>query len=317
MVLVSVTINLIWVDESFRTDPYLYNFELYPDENITTLLADFNEKIVGFLLLDPHLSIFVIDMFCIAFFVIETIVHFAVCPNKWQYILNFYHVIKVSLSVFMIAALLSDIRKDFIINISVGKFFLFLRTMSMLRILLILRLRKLYNNFHIILLSLQESGKELLLLVVVFFSTVVIYGGVMFVVEIETDMFPNARTCIWWALITMTTVGYGDYYPTTSLGYIVGALCALNGLVVMALPIAAIASNFAHICSRNADYQKYLRAVQDEKLSTGKSFDITKEPTEITPKSGQTKTTGSTTKLDPTKTINSMEELKITDTVKK
>jgi hypothetical protein len=82
----------------------------------------------------------------------------------------------------------------------------------------------------------------------------------IFSAEIQSTMFENTYISLWWSLITMTTIGYGDFYPTTTYGYIVGMICAVNGIVVLALPIAAIAGTFSNMFSRNADYQRHKTA---------------------------------------------------------
>ncbi len=69
--------------------------------------------------------------------------------------------------------------------------------------------------------------------------------------EAQPDQFPNIPVAIWWGVITLTTVGYGDVYPITTLGRILGGILALLGIGLFALPAGLIASGFTEVITAN------------------------------------------------------------------
>jgi len=68
----------------------------------------------------------------------------------------------------------------------------------------------------------------------------------MYNVELHyTDtFFVNIPIGLWYSIVTMTSVGYGDMYPISPLGYVIGAMCALSGTLLLALTIPAVSNNF-------------------------------------------------------------------------
>ena len=62
--------------------------------------------------------------------------------------------------------------------------------------------------------------------------------------DVQPEAFPNVLASFWWAVATLTTVGYGDVYPVTSLGKFISGLVALIGIGVVALPTGIIGSGF-------------------------------------------------------------------------
>ena len=70
----------------------------------------------------------------------------------------------------------------------------------------------------------------------------VLGGPSMYLADPEHLLIPVG---LWWAIVTMTTIGYGDMSPKTYLGMFVGSLCALTGVLTIALPVPVIVSNFA------------------------------------------------------------------------
>ena len=61
---------------------------------------------------------------------------------------------------------------------------------------------------------------------------------------VQPDKFPNVFTSLWWAVATLTTVGYGDIYPVTTIGKIIGSFVAIMGIGLVALPAGIISAGF-------------------------------------------------------------------------
>lgn len=120
---------------------------------------------------------------------------------------------------------------------------LIILALPLLRPLRLLRLLTLVNVFH------RSAGSALRGKVVIFagvFSVLLVYCGALAVFEAERDA-PNAiirsfGDSIWWAIITITTVGYGDMYPVTVVGKIIAILLIISGIAVIGILTAALAS---------------------------------------------------------------------------
>ena len=120
----------------------------------------------------------------------------------------------------------------------------FMMLLRMLRLFRLFKLVKHYKTLRILLMAIKASYKELLLLIILLTMGVIIYANLMFFVEVEYDNFMSIPEGFWWAIITMTTVGYGDYFPKSAIGQVIGSMCAITGILVIALPVPVIANNF-------------------------------------------------------------------------
>ncbi|GFR96597.1 potassium voltage-gated channel subfamily C member 1 [Elysia marginata] len=196
-------------------------------------------------LTEPYLFMVVLEGACMAFFTIDIIVRIIFSPNKKEHLLQaqtFFDV--MSVLPFYIRSLVVAIDPDS--STSDGLYFL--NSLRLILIFRILKLTRYFSGFKILGHTLKASAKELLLMILVLSIGVLVFSCLIYYAEqLEEDSlndFRNIPRGFWWAVVTMTTLGYGDMYPRTALGYIVGAVCALCGLLMLALPVPVIVSNF-------------------------------------------------------------------------
>ena len=127
-----------------------------------------------------------------------------------------------------------------------------LRVLRMVRLLRLLRLLKV-NRYTSALSAvgnvLRKKATQLLSSLFVVMILMVIASVLMYSIEYDAQpgVFENAFSGFWWAIATMTTVGYGDIYPITVTGKILGALIALLGIGLVAVPTGIISAGFVEI----------------------------------------------------------------------
>ena len=118
-----------------------------------------------------------------------------------------------------------------------------LRTMRLLRVFKITRYS---SSMRLIGAVLREKKRDLGVTIFITFILIVISSTLMYYVEHEAqaDQFPNILSTFWWAVATLTTVGYGDVYPITGAGKILSGVIAVLGIGLVALPTGILSSAF-------------------------------------------------------------------------
>lgn len=192
---------------------------------------------------NAHVFFFYIECICNAWFTFEILVRFVSCPKKCEFI-------KSSVNVIDYIATLS-----FYVDLGLQKFATHLENADILEFFSIIRIMRLFkltrhsSGLKILIQTFRASAKELTLLVFFLVLGIVIFASLVYYAErIQANPhndFNSIPLGLWWALVTMTTVGYGDMAPKTYVGMFVGALCALAGVLTIALPVPVIVSNFA------------------------------------------------------------------------
>uniref|UniRef100_A0AAR5PJB0 BTB domain-containing protein n=2 Tax=Dendroctonus ponderosae TaxID=77166 RepID=A0AAR5PJB0_DENPD len=188
---------------------------------------------------EPHPYFLTVDHFCNAWFTFELSVRLIVSPNVIEFIKSPVNVIDFAATLsFYIDMILIFEKKSQLLD-----FF------SIIRILRLFKLTRHSPGLKILIHTFKASAKELALLVfflilgIVFFASLVYYAEKT--QDNEKNNFKSIPEGLWWAIVTMTTVGYGDMAPKTYAGMFVGALCALAGVLTIALPVPVIVSNFS------------------------------------------------------------------------
>ena len=120
---------------------------------------------------------------------------------------------------------------------------------SITRIFRLFKLTRHYGGLKILIHTFTASMRELMLLIFFLVLFIVIFASLIYYAErLQTNPdndFTSIPIGLWWSIVTMTTVGYGDMVPRTYVGMMVGGLCALTGVLTIALPVPVIVANFA------------------------------------------------------------------------
>jgi voltage-gated potassium channel len=123
---------------------------------------------------------------------------------------------------------------------------LFLRILRLFRLFRIFKLIRYSDSLRIIGSAVSRIKSELVSTLIVTSIILIISANLMFIIENEAqpDAFTDMGQALWWAVATLTTVGYGDIFPVTMAGKIISSFMALLGIGIVAIPSGLLASAF-------------------------------------------------------------------------
>ncbi len=130
---------------------------------------------------------------------------------------------------------------------------LVLRILRLFRVIKIFKHSRISKSLKTISSVLKETKSELLLTLFLSFILLILSSILMYYIEndVQPEKFRNIGQSLWWAVATLTTVGYGDIYPITGIGKFLSAIIALIGIGFVALPTGIISSAFIEKIRQN------------------------------------------------------------------
>lgn len=126
------------------------------------------------------------------------------------------------------------------------QFILIIRVLRLLRIFRVLRLFKFISEGHMLTQALRASIYKIIVFMSFIFILVVLLGTLMYIVEHGNPGFRSIPSSIYWAIVTITTVGFGDIVPVTYLGKLISSVIMLAGYAIIAIPTGIVTAEIAN-----------------------------------------------------------------------
>lgn len=170
------------------------------------------------------------EWFFTILFTIEYILRIISSPNPKNYIFSFLGIVDF----------LSIIPTYIAITFPEAQPLIVIRAIRLLRIYRILKLYRFVRAGNLLLLAIKNSLRKIMIFMVFILVLVIMLGSIMYVIEDADNGFFSIPLSIYWAVITLTTVGYGDIVPVTGLGQFIATFIMLLGYSIIAIPTGIV-----------------------------------------------------------------------------
>ena len=134
-------------------------------------------------------------------------------------------------------------------------YLLVIRTLRVLRVFRVLKLAQYLNEAQLLRRALYASGRKIVVFVLTVLILVIIIGALMYMIEGEQHGFSSIPRSIYWAIVTLTTVGYGDIAPQTSVGQALAAMVMILGYGIIAVPTGIVTVELSRVSTRDISTQ--------------------------------------------------------------
>jgi voltage-gated potassium channel len=184
------------------------------------------------------------EVFSVIVFTIEYVLRLWTAQNKYPGAKHPYLKHSFSASAIMDLLAILPFYLPFLIPVDLR----FLRAIRLLRIVRIFKLSRYNKAMNLMIHVLKKEREKIIMTAFMTVIMLILSASVMYHIEnsVQPEQFSNILETIWWAVATLTTVGYGDVYPVTVAGKILGGVIAILGIGLVALPAGIISSGFVN-----------------------------------------------------------------------
>lgn len=193
------------------------------------------------------------NYFSVAFFTVEYLLRTwcITCDPKYKH--PFLGRLRYSFSTVQIIDLLAIL--PFYLAASHLIDFRMLRILRLFKLLRIFRITRYISALEIIVLVIKRKSAELTISFILLCFLLLISSTAMYYIEhtAQPEQFSSVPDAMWWSVITLSTVGYGDVYPITTLGRIIGGVIAVIGIGFFAMPTGILTSGFNEVIQEKKD----------------------------------------------------------------
>jgi voltage-gated potassium channel len=183
-----------------------------------------------------------LEWFFTILFSIEYILRIISTKKPFGYIFSFYGVIDV----------LAILPTYLSLVIAGSQYFLVIRILRLLRVFRILKLTHMIRQATILRRALIASRGKIAVFLFAVLTLIVIIGAVMYVIEGPENGFTSIPFSMYWAIVTMTTVGYGDISPQTTIGQIFASFVMIMGYAIIAVPTGIVSVEIADVTKKSS-----------------------------------------------------------------
>lgn len=196
---------------------------------------------------ESHHQVFITtEWFFTIIFTLEYLLRIFTSPRPWKYMSSFYGIIDLLAILPTYLGLVFD-QTTFLLTI---------RALRLLRMFRVFKLGRYVKEAAILVKALQLSFRKIIVFFGAVLTLVLILGSLLYLIEGEESGFTSIPQSIYWAIVTITTVGYGDIAPATVLGKILASVAMLTGYSIIAVPTGIISVEIGRVVKSDRNRQQ-------------------------------------------------------------